>query len=130
MFRWLFGKSTKKSTKSTKKAAKNTKNTINKNIIKMCKKYKVRLTIKKNNKRIYKSESVLRTQCNNKKKRLLKKHNNFGALTNNPRFAQQLADDCKKGFTPDNLIPIPYRASDFDTIAQRNQQNSIPQIKQ
>lgn len=35
----------------------------------MCKKYKVRLTVKRNGKRVYKSEKVLKKQCKNALKR-------------------------------------------------------------
>ena len=35
----------------------------------MCKKYKVRLTVKRGKKRVYKSEKVLKKQCKNKMKK-------------------------------------------------------------
>lgn len=43
---------------------------------KMCKKHKVRLTVKRNGKRVYKSVKVLKKQCANKKKKSKRK---FGA---------------------------------------------------
>ena len=45
----------------------------------LCKKLGVRLTVKRGNKRIYKSVAVLKRQCANKKKKKVKRKRKFGA---------------------------------------------------
>ena len=44
----------------------------------MCKRLGVRLTVKRNGKRVYKRVAVLKRQCANKKKRKVKRRRNFG----------------------------------------------------
>ena len=46
----------------------------------MCKKLGVRLTVKRNGKRVYKSVKVLKRQCANKKKKKVKKKRKFGGI--------------------------------------------------
>ena len=53
------------------------KEKISSTLKKMCKKHKVRLTVKRNGKRVYKSVKVLKKQCANKKKKKSKRK--FGA---------------------------------------------------
>ena len=57
--RMKFGKKKKKVVKKKK---------VSVALKKMCKKYKVRLTVKRGKKRVYKSEKVLKKQCKNKMK--------------------------------------------------------------
>ena len=45
------------------------KDKISSSLKKMCKKHKVRLTVKRNGKRVYKSVKVLKKQCANKKEK-------------------------------------------------------------
>ena len=42
----------------------------------LCKRLGVRLTVKRNGKRVYKSIKVLKAQCKRKKKKVVKKKNN------------------------------------------------------
>ena len=44
----------------------------------LCKKLRVRLTVKRGKKRVYKSVAVLKRQCSNKKKKVVKRRRRFG----------------------------------------------------
>ena len=44
----------------------------------LCKRLKVRLTVKRGKKRVYKSVAVLKRQCANKKKKKVKRKRKFG----------------------------------------------------
>ena len=79
----------------------------------LCKKLGVRLTVKRNGKRVYKSVKILKAQCKKKKKkkvkRKVKRTRNFGKKSKN-----KIVDI--KNFAKRNKIPIGVAASILGTV--------------
>ena len=74
-----FGKKRRSKRSSTKKSSKGRKPPAK--LLKMCKKYKVKVTIKRGSKRVYKKTSLLKKLCLKKKKKVVsrkKKSTRFG----------------------------------------------------
>jgi len=64
-----------------------------KSLKRLCKRLKVRLTVKRNGKRVYKSVKVLKAQCDNKKKKVKKKK----VKRRRRKFGTSLAGEDNKG---------------------------------
>jgi hypothetical protein len=79
-----FGKKRRSKRSSTKKSSKGRKPPSK--LLKMCKKYKVKVTIKRGSKRVYKKASLLKKLCLKKKKALNKKKKVVSRKKNSTRF--------------------------------------------
>ena len=88
-----FGRKKRKSRKKVKKEK------ISSSLKKLCKKHKVRLTVKRGKKRVYKSVKVLKEQCAKKKKKVKRKRK-FGEQANTNPSVMTEKDFHDKFMTP------------------------------
>jgi hypothetical protein len=86
-----FGKKRRSKRSSTKKSSKGRKPPSK--LLKMCKKYKVKVTIKRGSKRVYKKSSLLKKLCLKKKKAMNKKKKVVSRKKKSTRFG----DSYRKG---------------------------------
>ena len=105
---FLFGRKTKRRKSSMRKPSKS--------LLKQCRKYRIKTTIKRGRKRVYKKVSVLKKQLR-KKKKLLKKRkktvrrshrrrrNNFGAIDKG-KIKEVVKGAIQKVITPDFVTEI------------------------
>merc|ERR1711871_375858 len=95
------------------------KEKISQSLKKKCKKLKVRLTVKRGDKRVYKSEKVLKKQCEKamkKKKKVVKRKRKFGAARRSGRVVPQMSGGFGRpyfGYTVGGTVRFGIRRPEF-----------------
>merc|ERR1711871_394940 len=95
------------------------KEKISQSLKKKCKKLKVRLTVKRGDKRVYKSEKVLKKQCEKamkKKKKVVKRKRKFGAARRSGRVVPQMSGGFGRpyfGYTVGGTVRFGSRRPEF-----------------
>ena len=105
--------------KKIKRKSKMKKEKISQSLKKKCKKLKVRLTVKRGDKRVYKSEKVLKKQCEKamkKNKKVVKRKRKFGAARKSGRVVPRMSSGFGRpyvGYTVGGTVRFGSRRPEF-----------------